>query len=70
MAGVDDSIGIAVLAPTTLPELVVPAVLGAPGAVGDPVTVVGNPLDLTASLTAGVVSGLDRSAGTPLGTRP
>ena len=28
-------------------------------------TVVGNPLDLTASLTAGVVSGLDRSATTP-----
>jgi S1-C subfamily serine protease len=63
----DDSLGIAVLAPSAFPEVIVPAVLGAPGAVGAPVTVVGNPLDLTASLTAGVVSGLDRSATTPAG---
>ena len=52
---------IAVLAPARLPEVVVPAVLGGGARVGDEVFAVGHPLGLVASLSAGVVSGLDRS---------
>lgn len=51
---------IAVLAVDTLPEVVVPAVLGGGVEVGDDVFAVGNPLGLTNSLSAGVVSALDR----------
>lgn len=45
----------------------VPAVLGNPRsvAIGDTVYAVGNPLGLTASLTGGVVSGVDRDIPTP-----
>ena len=58
---------IAVLQPETPPEVIVPAVLGASGGlrVGDEAFAVGHPLGLTGSLTAGVVSGLGRSA--PIG---
>jgi len=56
---------IAVLTPARLPQVVVPAVLGGGGQVGDEVFVVGHPLGLVASLSAGVISGLDRSF--PLG---
>lgn len=52
---------IAVLAPARLPEVVVPAVLGGGARVGDEVFAVGHPLGLVGSLSAGVVSGLDRS---------
>ena len=52
---------IAVLAPARLPEVVVPAVLGGGAQVGDEVFAVGHPLGLVGSLSAGVVSGLDRS---------
>jgi S1-C subfamily serine protease len=54
---------IAVLAPGRPPELIVPAVLGSPGSmrVGDEAYAVGNPLGLTASLSAGVISGFNRS---------
>jgi S1-C subfamily serine protease len=52
---------IAVLAVDQLPEIVVPAVLGGGAQVGDAVFPVGNPLGLQGSLTAGVVSALDRS---------
>jgi putative serine protease PepD len=41
---------------------VVPAVLGGRVSVGDSVLAVGNPLGLTSSASAGVVSGLDRAA--------
>ncbi len=52
---------IAVLTPATLPQVVVPAVLGGGARVGDPVFALGHPLGLAQSLTAGVVSALDRS---------
>jgi S1-C subfamily serine protease len=54
---------IAVLHPNQPPELIVPAILGNPGAmrIGDEAFAVGNPLGLVASMSAGVISGLDRS---------
>ncbi|HUR23042.1 MAG TPA: trypsin-like peptidase domain-containing protein [Acidimicrobiales bacterium] len=52
---------IAVLAPARLPEVVVPAVLGGGTQVGEEVFAVGHPLGLVGSLSAGVVSGLNRS---------
>ena len=52
---------IATLAPARLPETVVPAVLGGGVPVGAPVFAVGHPLGLTDSLSAGVVSALDRT---------
>ncbi len=52
---------IAVLAPARLPEVVVPAVLGGGPQIGDEAYTVGHPLGLVASLSAGVISGLNRS---------
>jgi S1-C subfamily serine protease len=54
---------IAVLRATEPPAQLYPAVLGNPGAVrvGDEAFVVGNPLGLYGSMSAGVISGLDRS---------
>lgn len=54
---------IAVLSPDKLPELLIPAVLGNPNAmqVGDEAYVVGNPFGLYSSMSAGVISGFDRS---------
>ena len=54
---------IAVLRPTKPPKLLVPATLGNPGAVrvGDEAYVVGNPLGLYGSMSAGVISALNRS---------
>ena len=54
---------IAVLRPHGPPGWIFPAILGNPGAmrVGDEAYVVGNPLGLVASLSAGVISGFDRS---------
>jgi S1-C subfamily serine protease len=59
---------IAVLAVDRLPQVVVPAVLGGGPKVGDGVFPVGNPLGLQGTLTAGVVSALDRSVRTDDGT--
>ncbi len=46
-----------------LPKVLVPAVLGSPGAmhVGDEAYAVGNPFGLYSSMSAGVISGFDRS---------
>ncbi len=52
---------IATLRPQRLPDTVVPAVLGGGVQVGSPVFAVGHPLGLTDSLSAGVVSALDRT---------
>ena len=62
VAGADPERDIAVLAPASLPGLVVPATIGSAASVrvGDEVFAVGNPLGLVASMSAGVVSGLDR----------
>jgi putative serine protease PepD len=64
VVGADPANDIAVLAPRTLPNILVPALLGNSGrlAVGDDVIAVGHQLGLTSSATAGVVSGLDRAA--------
>lgn len=51
----------AVLRPEQPPSVIVPAVLGGGVKVGDDTFSVGNPLGLADSMTAGVVSGLDRS---------
>jgi S1-C subfamily serine protease len=52
---------IAVLAVDRLPEVTVPAVMSGGAQVGDAVFPVGNPLGLRGTLTAGVVSALNRS---------
>ncbi|HEY9152288.1 MAG TPA: trypsin-like peptidase domain-containing protein [Anaerolineales bacterium] len=60
---------IAVVHPDQLPGLLVPAVLGNPNAmrIGDEAYVVGNPYGLYSSMSAGVISGFDRSFQ-PVGT--
>jgi S1-C subfamily serine protease len=57
----DPTHDIAVLTAARLPSIMSPAVLGAAPQVGDQVFAVGNPLGLVGSLSAGVVSGLDRT---------
>jgi len=54
---------IAVLHPNRPPEVIVPAILGNPSAMrtGDEAFAVGNPLGLAGSMSAGVISGFDRS---------
>ena len=58
---------IAVLRPSSTPAKLVPATMGDPGrlAIGSPAFVIGHPFGLTGSLSAGVVSGLDRSINVP-----
>jgi S1-C subfamily serine protease len=58
---------IAVIRPAQPPATIAPAVLGNPGAVreGDEVFAIGNPFGLVGSISAGVVSGLDRSFKRP-----
>jgi S1-C subfamily serine protease len=63
VAAADPAHDIAALAVTTLPSVLVPAVLGGSRlAIGDGVIAIGNQLGLTRSTTTGVVSGLDRQA--------
>jgi S1-C subfamily serine protease len=58
---------IAVLRPSEPPELLVPAILGNPNAmrVGDEAFAVGNPFGLYSSMSAGVISGFERSFQPP-----
>jgi len=58
---------IAVLRPQSPPAKIVPATMGDPSrlAIGAPAFVIGHPFGLTSSLSAGVVSGLDRSMTAP-----
>ncbi len=58
---------IAVLLVDRLPEPLVPAVMGGGPQVGDAVFPVGNPLGLRGTLTAGVVSAVDRQIRTDTG---
>lgn len=62
---------IAVLRATRPPAQLVPATLGNPNAmrVGDEAFVVGNPLGLYSSMSAGVISGFDRSFAVPNSTQ-
>jgi S1-C subfamily serine protease len=62
IASTDPANDIAVLMPQQGPEVIVPAVLGGGGQVGDETYAVGHPLGYSGSLTSGVISGLDRSA--------
>jgi putative serine protease PepD len=57
----------ATLSPAKLPRVVVPATLGGGADVGAPVVAIGNPLGLTDSVSAGVISGLNRTADTDNG---
>jgi S1-C subfamily serine protease len=58
---------IAVLSPSQPPALIVPATLGNPGAmrVGDEAYAVGNPFGLYSSMSAGIISGFDRTFQPP-----
>lgn len=58
---------IATLTPADLPQPVVPAVLGGGVPIGAPVFAVGHPLGLVDSLSAGVVSALNRTVSVPGG---
>jgi S1-C subfamily serine protease len=71
VAGRDEERDIAVLRPETTPRTVVPATIGSAGAmrIGSEAYVVGNPFGLYGSLSAGVVSGLDRSFQDPVTRR-
>lgn len=64
VAAADPKMDIAVLTPAKLPQIVVPATLGGSADVGAPVVAIGNPLGLIDSVSAGVVSGLGRTADT------
>jgi len=67
VAGADPKLDIAELIPAKLPQVVVPATVGGGAGVGAPVVAIGNPLGLTDSVSAGVISGLDRTADTSNG---
>ena len=68
VAGADPKIDIAALTPKKVPEVVVPATLGGGIAVGSDVVAIGNPLGLRGSATTGIVSGLNRTAKTNVGS--
>ena len=67
VAAADPKLDIATLIPAKLPQVVVSATLGGGADVGAPVVAIGNPLGLTDSVSAGVISGLDRTADTDHG---
>ena len=67
VAAADPKRDIATLTPSKLPQVVVPATLGGAADVGASVVAIGNPLGLTDSVSAGVISGLNRTADTDNG---
>src|SRR6516225_3927658 len=67
VAAANPKLDIATLSPAKLPQVVVPATLGGGADVGAAVVAIGNPLGLTDSVSAGVISGLDRTADTDHG---
>jgi S1-C subfamily serine protease len=67
IASTDPENDIAVLVSERTPEVIVPAVLGGGGQIGDEAYAVGNPLGYVGSLTSGVISGLGRSVEGPDG---
>ncbi|HEY0186150.1 MAG TPA: trypsin-like peptidase domain-containing protein [Cellulomonas sp.] len=67
VSATDATTDIASLLPATLPEVLVPATIGGGVEVGATVIAIGNPLQLTLSLSTGVVSGLERSGETAAG---
>ena len=67
VAGATPKLDVAMLVPQKLPQVVVPATLGGAADVGAAVVAIGNPLGLTDSVSAGVVSGLNRTADTSNG---
>jgi putative serine protease PepD len=69
VSSADAKLDVAMLIPLKLPQVVVPANLGGAADVGASVVAIGNPLGLTDSVTAGVISGLDRTAATDTGQR-
>jgi putative serine protease PepD len=64
VVGANPKLDIAALTPAKLPQVVVSATLGGGADVGASVVAIGNPLGLTDSVSAGVISGLDRTADT------
>jgi S1-C subfamily serine protease len=69
VASANKKMDIAELIPARLPKVVVPATLGGTAGIGSSVVAIGNPLGLTDSVSAGIVSGLDRTANTDTGKR-
>ena len=67
VAAANPKLDIATLTPAKLPQVVVPATLGGGADVGAAIVAIGNPLGLTDSVSAGVISGLDRTADTDHG---
>jgi S1-C subfamily serine protease len=67
VAAANPKLDIATLTPARLPQAVVPANLGGGADVGASVVAIGNPLGLTDSVSAGVISGIDRTADTDHG---
>src|SRR5690348_2769478 len=67
VAAAAPKLDIATLIPAKLPQVVVSATLGGGADVGASVVAIGNPLGLTDSVSAGVISGLDRTADTDHG---
>jgi S1-C subfamily serine protease len=64
VAGANPKLDVAELVPAKLPQVVVPATVGGGAGVGASVVAIGNPLALADSVSAGVISGLDRTADT------
>lgn len=72
IAGILSNNDIAVLRPDLLPEQFIPATLGSPNAmrVGDEAYVVGHPFSLYGSMSAGVISGFNRTYLPPNSDEP